>query len=370
MDRKVSIITLQCVSNYGTQLQAYSTQEKFRQFFKNVSLINYKRSDTFGVGLLKQYSKGSILRALFFLPTMFLWKLRFNKFKKNYLNVEHPIYVKESDFLSYQCISDVYITGSDQVWNSGWNKGISKMMYLSFVPDSIPKYGYSVSFGREHLPDNEIIETKNWINRYRIISARELSGVDILKNQYDYKKCLFTVDPTLAFSGNWWRNKVKSKKKIQADYILVYNLSKNKEMNEYVKKLSNRLNLKIVRLCTRLDQIVQCGKPIVVPDILDFIYWIDNARYVVTDSFHATAFSMNLETEPICVLPRKYSSRIHDFLVLLGETNRELLNFNDFDIINRKVDFNKVSEILSNQRRNTDEFIKKISEDIEKFYEK
>ena len=56
----------------------------------------------------------------------------------------------------------------------------------------------------------------------------------------------------------------------------------------------------MVRLCNRYDQFYRPGKSIIIPEIIDFIKLIDNAKYVLTDSFHATAFSMNMNTEPIC----------------------------------------------------------------------
>ena len=100
------------------------------------------------------------------------------------------------------------------------------------------------------------------------------------------------------------------------------------------------------RLCTRFDQIIKNGKSIIIPPIFDFVSLIDNAEMVITDSFHATAFSLNLNTEPICVLPDKYTNRISEFLEYVGCSQRIVKDYNDIEVINRHVDFNYVNEIL------------------------
>ncbi|MDR3165389.1 MAG: polysaccharide pyruvyl transferase family protein [Synergistaceae bacterium] len=69
-----------------------------------------------------------------------------------------------------------------------------------------------------------------------------------------------------------------------------------------------------------------------MPGIFDFVSMIDNARYVLTDSFHAAAFSMNMNTERICVYPKNYSGRITEFLSLLGNEQRHITSFVDFGV--------------------------------------
>ena len=71
---KAEVITLHSVCNYGTQLQAFATQEKLKEYFDEVEFINYKRSNTYGIGLLKTFTKGNILKAPFILPTLIRWK--------------------------------------------------------------------------------------------------------------------------------------------------------------------------------------------------------------------------------------------------------------------------------------------------------
>ena len=94
--------------------------------------------------------------------------------------------------------------------------------------------------------------------------------------------------------ASFWRS-IATKPRVKGDYILIYNLNRSKEFDGYADELSRRTGLPIYRFCTRVDQVFRNGKSLVVPEILDFVSLVDNAKYVLTDSFHATAFSMNME---------------------------------------------------------------------------
>ena len=180
---KAAVITMHSVCNYGTQLQAYATQEKLKQYFDEVEFIDYRREDTYGIGLLKTYTKGNILKAPAILPTLIYWRHNFGGFRKKYLNINEKKYLKLEDFEQFDDFADIYFSGSDQVWNTGWNNGILPPLYLSFVPDNKPRYSYSSSFGKSKLDEEYLEETKKYLDKFEKITVREDSGVDILKNQ-------------------------------------------------------------------------------------------------------------------------------------------------------------------------------------------
>lgn len=356
---KAGVITLQSVCNYGTQLQAYATQEKLKQYFDEVVLIDYRRPDTYGINLLKTFTKGNILKAPAILPTLIYWKKNFGGFQKKYLKFTEEKYSNTEEFDNFKDVADIYFSGSDQVWNTGWNNGVIPPLYLSFVPDNKPRYAYASSFGKSKLNENEIDEAKKYLEKYKMITVREDSGVEILKNQFNINNASRIVDPTLAMDAEFWRS-IKPKNKIKGDYILIYNLNRSKEFDAYAEELAKKTGYKLYRFCTRLDQVFRNGKSIVMPDILDFVSLVDDAKLVLTDSFHATAFSINMNTEPICIYPNEYSSRLSDFLKLVNCTDRHPKDFNDFDVINRKTNFNRVNKILDEERKKVDEYLSSI----------
>ena len=363
MPTTAAVITLHQVNNYGTQLQAYATQEKMKEYFDDVVFIDYRRPDTYGTGLLDNYAKGNPLKAVAIMPTLMCWKKVFDGFRKKYLNLTKQTYLSNSDFENFVDFADVYISGSDQVWNTGWNGGVIPAFYLSFAPDDKPKYAYASSFGKSLLEDKDIALSKRFIDRFDAISVREESGIDILHNQYGYERATRILDPTLAMPASFWRN-IAPPRRVKEDYILIYNLNRSHEFDQYAVELSKRTGLPIYRFCTRVDQIFRTGKSLVVPQVFDFISLVDNATYVLTDSFHATAFSMNMNTEPICIYPYKYSGRLSEFLKLVDSEQRHARDYDDFDVVNRHVDFNKVNHILDEERDRVNEYLSMMQKDI------
>ena len=362
---RAAVITLHSVCNYGTQLQVFATGEKLKQYFDEVVFIDYRRSDTYGLGLMRTFTKGNPIKIPIILPTLVYWKRLFGNFRKEYLNLTDKVYLSDSDFDGFEDIADVYFVGSDQVWNTGWNKGIIPPLYLSFVPEDKPKFAYSSSFGKDKLTDFEINESTQYIHKFQSISVREESGVTILKEQYGYDKAVRIVDPTLAMPPSFWRE-LAPPVKVKGDYILIYNLNRSREFDRYAYELSKRTGIPIYRLCTRFDQVLRNGKSVVMPGIFDFVSLIDSAKYVLTDSFHATAFSMNMNTEPICVYPNNYSGRISEFLSLVCSLQRHVADFQDFDVVNRRVDFVTVNRILDEERRKVEKYLMSIFNDIER----
>ena len=89
--------------------------------------------------------------------------------------------------------------------------------------------------------------------------------------------------------------------------------------------------------------------------------------YVLTDSFHATAFSLNLHTEPICVYPKEFGGRLGSILKQTHSTQRHIENYNDFDVVNRPVDFEEVESILCRERDKANNFIESVIADIAEF---
>lgn len=357
-----AVITLHQVNNYGTQLQAYATQEKLKQYFDDVRFIDYRRADTYGKGLLNSFSNGNPVKALAIMPTLLRWHKVFDGFREQYLHLTKQKYYSEEDFQDFDDFADIYISGSDQVWNAGWNSGILPPFYLSFAPDNKPKFAYASSFGRNQLPETEVEQSRQYIDRFNAITVREESGINILKNQYDYKgEVTRILDPTLAMPAEFWR-KVATPRRIKEDYILIYNLNRSAAFDQYAKNLSKCTGLPIYRFCTRYDQIFRAGKSLLIPDIFDFVSLVDHARYVLTDSFHATAFSINMGTEPICIYPNQYSGRISEFLRLVNSEQRHAKDYGDLDVINRHVDFAEVQQILDSERIKVDDYLQSMKD--------
>ena len=358
---KIDIITLHAVKNYGSVLQALATQELFRQVGFEPRIINFVKEESKKENLMKFWAGNNVLKKIAIFPTLMRWEVVFDKFCKDNLNLTEKQYTTENDFIDFSCDADVYCTGSDQVWNSVWNNGIILPLYLSFVPNDKYKVAFSASFGQTQLSDEEVEATRHLISEYDMISVRERSAQTILQKQYGYTGAVHLLDPTLCMSPDFWRN-YSTRRKIPHDYIVIYNLNRSKDFDDYAVQLSKKTGLKLYRICTRYDQFYRPGNSILVPSVYDFISLIDSAKYVLTDSFHATAFSLNMNTEPICVLPPKFGDRIISFLELTKSGQRIIKDYDDIDVVNRNVDFGTVNTILEVERKKSFDFAKKVYE--------
>ncbi len=131
------------------------------------------------------------------------------------------------------------------MWNSIWNKGIVPELYLDFASDNQYTFSFASSFGRLKIEEDEILVTKPWFIRMNKISVREESAKEILCNQYNVHNVETLLDPTLLLSASEWKE-LECITKIDVKYILIYNLFRSKEFDDYAKKLSEKTGLKLV----------------------------------------------------------------------------------------------------------------------------
>lgn len=365
---KISVITMHAVQNYGSVLQAYATQEMLKEHNMDVKIINYVRENCRDENLMYSWTNGNVIKKIVIYPTIKRWEKIFGGFRKEYLNLTKTIYTYQDDFQNLLLDADIYCTGSDQVWNSKWNQGIEYPLYLSFAPENSYKISFASSFGVTRLEEWEIEATKKYIQQYRFVSVREEEATKIIKEQYGYENVYQLVDPTLMLTADEWKrfSLHDRYRGLKDEYILIYNLNRSREFDEYAKKLAKKAGLRLIRLCTRFDQFYRCGKSIIIPNVKDFVNLIANAKYVITDSFHATAFSMNMGVEPICIYPKDFGSRLDSFLKLTQSYHRRVKEYSDFDILNRPVDFEMVNTIINEERERCNEYIDMIIRDFYK----
>ncbi len=367
---KIDVITLHNVKNYGSVLQSIATQTILEKKGYEVEFINYYRNNLIDDNILKNklenskfFSMNCITKLIgkIVLPKTINKQIRvFNKFVKEYIKVTKDTYYSYEELEKNVPKADIYCTGSDQMWNAEWNNGIERAFYLDFLPDETPRFALSSSFGRNEIKDeDEEKEVARMLKKYKAISVRESSGVNIL-NKMGIKDAEHVLDPTLLLDKNMWQEFVEGKElaKKEEKYILVYQLNMdNKEFDEYVKKLSKEKKLPVIRVSINNYQKFKYGKLVATPEVLDFLDYFLKAEYIITDSFHGTAFSINLNKKFICIFPKKFSARLQSILELTGLEDRKLKNNHNVNQIDNEIDYDKVNEILEKERNKTNNFI-------------
>lgn len=361
IQKRISILTLHDVPNYGSVLQTFATQEIFKRLGLITNIIDYRRLSS--VSLWKRVqmatrndslAKKAIKSILYF---FYLWRQDkvFGQFRNDNISSRGPVLNCEDDFDKLQIDADIYCTGSDQTWNSGWYGRILKSYFLTFCPDNIKKISYAASFGKTSLEDSEKEEIRKYLLRYAAISLREESGVKIIE-ELGISGSVHVLDPTLQLDAAFWHRYIR--KPSEEHYVLVYQLNKHPWFNDFAESFARQKGLKLIRFGANVHQIFKSGKLLFLPEPFDFPSYIAFADYVITDSFHATAFSLNLNTTPICIYPDRFSGRIEDLLKLTNLERLHVINSEDWRVMgNDPVNWEEVNAIFARYRRIGDDFL-------------
>ena len=360
---KASVITLHTVDNYGSVMQTYATQQVLKKCGYDVEFVDYWRRDNLPQSRAERMLEGSTLQKLKPLwginnftrkATVSILKSVLEKQRSPMWRfLEEKVQLTKVRYYSYEeleanpPVADVYITGSDQVWNSIWNQGIDRSYFLNFAPAGKPRIAFSASIGREQLDTEEIPETKRLLEKYSAISVREQSAVELLASM-DIESTL-VLDPTLMLEAEEWR-KLATKQKREKPYILIYQLNPNPQMDQYAGQLAQKRGWDVIRIGFGRSDRRKGGKCVMLPSVEEFLGLFCDAACVLTDSFHATAFSLNLGSDFISVLPGRFGTRIESILKLTGTENRLLTRYDNFEIVDKVIDKKWVKEMLEKKR--------------------
>ncbi len=360
---KIAVITLHSVKNYGSILQTIATQDLFQRKGCDVEIINYTREDIRFLNNIRLGAKNrSVLkRSLYFIvlfPTQlryyFLWKNIYSKHIK--LGKRYDSY---SDLCNNPPLADIYCSGSDQVWNSKWNGGVLKEYFLGFASDSDILVSFSSSVGMNKIPENEQTLFYEMLSKFSLISVREKHSAMLL-NQIGIKNVTCILDPTLIEPADYWINFISNKRIFRKKYLLIYQLNANENFDNYAKTLSKNLNLEIVRIAIRFDNIVRNGHKKYIPNLQKFLNLFLFADFVLTDSFHGLSFSLNFNKQFAIILPSKFNQRLMNILELTSTNDRIVKDYNNYDIANNMIDYNYVNEVIEKERKKSLNYIDNI----------
>ncbi|MGN0450343.1 MAG: polysaccharide pyruvyl transferase family protein [Ruminococcus sp.] len=352
----VAYLTRHTVSNYGSVLQAFATQTALEKLGCNPVCINYYRSDEKPKELVhtllqcSKWNKNALTRLVYMLtqkPVYSYAGKRFEQYRK-IVKVTDREYNCEQDLIDDCPEADVYMTGSDQVWNTITCDKIDPVYFMSFLKDGQKRFSYAASFGGSEVKDKDKPVISNLLKKYDSVSIRENSGVRIAEELGINASQV--LDPTLLLTKDEW-DKIIPKRECSEKYVLVYQLHPNKNFDKYAKAFAKSKGLKLYRISQCFHHTVRSGKFICCPPVEEFLWYIKNAEYFLTDSFHGTAFAIGLNTQFVDILPKSYSERISSILELIGCENRILKSYDDFSITDNRIDFDEVNRKIETERQ-------------------
>ncbi len=339
---KTYTITLHDTDNCGSSLQAYALQHFLLSNNIENEIIDYVPSYVKNNGTKLK----TLIRKIVFFKDSYVREKKFKAFKKEFLRISNSHYKSYDELLNDYPKGDLYITGSDQLWNSMYGCGNDPAYYLNFA-EGKNKIAYAVSFGRERIPQENLDIAKKYIKDFNWISVREKSSKGQVKKVYN-GEIDYVCDPVLLNDKAEY-DSIITKKMFSFKYILVYmaQIPNQEYMNKIIEKVKKRVNAKIVLIGSYRNR---CNCDIQMRDVApgDFLSLIANAEYIISNSFHATMFSLIYNKQFVSILPNKNGARIKEILDL-AELNNNYIELNEeFDEAPMINNYNHVNMLLDN----------------------
>lgn len=356
---KVGILTFHRASNYGAVLQAYALSEMVKKFGCSAEIIDYRCPEVemahrpFAAFKKQKWYKA----AVYFIGKCKNGKM-FDKFRTRMFRLSE-MYTR-NNVGTIKDKYDIFISGSDQVWSKRLS-GFDKTYLLDFVDDDRKKYSYAASFGFTSFPENTRDVYQKYLEKFQMISLREKTAVDLLKNECSIDSCV-CLDPTLILGKDEWM-KFSTKPDLNEKYILIYTVQPPVGLLKYARKLSEEKGLKLIYLNNSRRKDLDI-KHIRYSTPEEFVGFFANAEYVLTNSFHGTAFSIIFNKELVVEIKTQKSvnTRSEDLLKLC-EIDDRIINDNYSDFKMSEINWQNVNQKLENEKKKSVEYLKCICKD-------
>ena len=301
---KIGIITMHRVVNYGSALQAFALQQALLKMGYDNELIDYVFPSPQKRSLYKSIET-RLRRFIYLLKVGKLFRktkeARFREFRKKYLMLSVQKY-NQTNILKSPPIYDIYMTGSDQVWNPQWIKNDTSF-FLSFAPKNSIKLSYASSFTVNHIDNKYLKLYAQMLSRYQHITVREDSGIEIVKELTgEVAECV--CDPTLLLAKDDYEPLIQmSKVSMDGPYVLVYLLTymfdPYPKVNQIVASVSEKLGLSVVYLDgNKYVTYSKACKTVSEVGPNEFLWLFKNADFIITTSYHGCVFA-SIFTKPL-----------------------------------------------------------------------
>ena len=330
-------------TNYGAVLQAYALQKYLQeQPGTEVEIIDFTTPEHLeGHKVCKRQSlKNPVAAIAYYFFTLIHYrqlKQRVSRtwaFKNKYFQFTRR-FSSMKDALENHPIEDIYVTGSDQVFNP--NGKYVPLYYLDFDKGGGKKVAYAPSFGISKFDEAITRKIDCYVKDFDFLSCREAAGAEYLSSIVGHEVPV-VVDPVLLHDADEW-GKVAASPTIKSNYIFIYDLNGAENLIMIAKKIQKETKLPIVCLTRNRLKMYPVEKQIYDAGPAEFVGWIKDASYVVTDSFHGTVFSMIFSKQFFTFIAlEKTSSRIKNILEKVGLKNRIIMktDIDGFDFLSFK----------------------------------
>lgn len=357
---KAYILTFHFQTNYGAVLQTLALYNTLKRYYPSVQILNYQPSVQLEhEKTLNFYSFKSVIDSIYSSISFYHRKKNFLAFRKKYLN-ETELYQENRQVKNLEN-ADLYI-GSDQVWNNDIIKEDPSYFGVFENTKAQNVFSYAASIGKTTINKNDQFFFKKYLSNISIISLREQNAIDILKT-FTKKSLIEVLDPTLLLSKEEWIRIFDLQKISNKKYIFLYSLTANPTTISFAYQLSSQTHLPIIEISGKrksLKRMVR-HKILYAASPKEFVEYIANAQYVITDSFHSTVFSILFEKKFLTTIHKSRGTRIINLLNKLSLLYRYTDDFS-FDKINKEIPYKDLKKILKKEQKKSLSFIESCCE--------
>lgn len=387
---KIGIITYvnTATCNYGAELQAYALQHKLNELGYNTEVVNLRRElpgngrfkETVKKAVKVRFQRLSFFQACASVFTLVRSVVKDRRYAKKYSDrfaekkqMFHNFFMQRichsaceytpADMDVAELPYDTFIAGSDQIWNYK-NSDRVDVFFLMFADRlGAKKISYAASFSVSEIPNEYQTQYTAWINNIDFLSVREYAGIEIVK-QLTGRKASLVCDPTLLLNKGEWAKQFEEPKNplVEGKYVVIYSMSRSTNVMKLAKNIACELGgIKVVNI--KLNFTPSKNDGILHLDFVSPTQWVWlllHAEYVVTDSFHGTAFSINFNKSFTTVQNplSDLNSRVDTILTKLGLIERLYVDDGrSFDKIALQIDYAEVNQKLDEWRKESMNFL-------------
>lgn len=358
---KIKTITCSNAENHGARLQAFALGKFLTDEGHEVEVIDY-RPDYMRFSVNRWYFPGTDIKewAKLFLrfrqrDTMIRRHEAFEKFSQSHIFLTSRKYLSYDQLVSDPPEADAYIAGSDQIWNVEFRNGNDKAFFLDFGSDKIKRLSYAASFALPELPKEKELQITKWLANFNDVSVRESSGVEILR-KLGIGSCR-VVDPVFLLDIEFWKQFAKPMES-SVKYLLVYDFVQCDFIKASALAIARERNLKIYSVGPYPVSYADRNFTVCSPEV--FVGLIENADCVLSNSFHATAFSLIFEKD-FFVTNRSdgLNERMRDITTAYCLDQNILTAATTPDLFIRHIDYNKVTPLIAEDIRKSKVWLRK-----------
>lgn len=364
---KIGILTFHRAHNYGAMLQAFALRKILTDKGHDVEFISYRQpkiEDAYKAWIWSFdrshsliYNIKSLVSNLLTLYRRIKRRNAFNLFLKRFLP-ESQKYSKE-ELLTKDLDYDVVFFGSDQIWTCRFMGAFDDVYWGDVHVKNGRRVAYAPSMEMKTVSDVEESYIKNHIKNFDQLSARETNLSELLETVTGLS-IQTVVDPTLLCKKEDFQLLIESSKRVPSEpYVLVYHVGHFPQVREISQKVANQLHCRIIEIGSRVflhnDSTYKDGYG---PE--DFVALIANATFVVSCSFHGTAFSVNFHKPFYSILISGLDTRAISFLTQVGLLRCGIRDVGEVDVQSvMNIDYVKVEARLEKMRRTSMSYIDK-----------